>query len=179
MGVDIKTLAALISAVTVMGGIGMGVERFNTRMDELIGTVEQLAEDVRLLKAPTQIAVWSPATRFAGPCRRGATCILVSRARRVEGALECRIIPDRTRFMATSMADYVTRSLMAVDMRRDGRNYSATFQESEIEIMVPPSMALGRAEVIVEVEYEGCTWQRQGMPAVRQISPPISMEVVE
>lgn len=129
------------------------------------------------LAANRRIVDWSPATRMRTECRRGETCTLIARFRRVDGAAECDIIADGTRFTFMAYEDFVPRVSRTVSV--NARNIGTSFETAEIELRVPSSVPLGEGELRVSSSYENCAWQDGGEPPTSQVSPAIDVTFVK
>lgn len=138
---------------------------------------DMLLEILNELGSQREVVDWSRATHMSGPCRRGHTCTLVARFRRVDGAEDCRIIAGTGRFALTSYEDFIPRNMVVVDGQT--RNIGRDYETAEIVLRTPRSVPLGEGELRVTTNYNDCPWQRNGEPPVSQISDAIPVVIVE
>ncbi|MBF9042938.1 hypothetical protein HKCCE4037_06350 [Rhodobacterales bacterium HKCCE4037] len=141
--------------------------------------LERQSRAIELLRAPTRVVYYDPATGPEGEWSRSAgRGLLVVVANREEGAEDCVIIPDATVITITSDADLLPRTANRVD-GRTARNLTDRREGREIVVGIPAGTPLGRATVTIQTFYERCPWQdNEGRPPVPAISPPIDVEIV-
>ena len=129
------------------------------------------------LASNRRVVDYSPASRFTQDCKRGESCLVVLRYRRVDGAGECRIIQEATRFTLMSYNDFIPRGAINLDAK--GYNVGTNFETRELRLLIPRNIPLGAGELRVSSSYQDCAWQIGDEPPTSAISPSIEFNITE
>lgn len=138
--------------------------------------VDDLLRRVVVLARPDQIVHYRDLpVPLNGACVRGRPCAIVIFAERDLRALECQVIPDRTRLLVTQ--GNRTWEIPAVQ-RGAAVNLGPSPRALEPTFLLPQSLQVGEAQAEILSGYTGCLWQTDGEPPATQLSPQFKINVI-